>query len=269
METVLKILTYGAICLAVGVLGYIVLFVLFKGVPHLRLSLFSLKYTSENVSLLPALASTLILIVLSLIITIPIGVLSAVWMHEYASHGNRVVQLVRVAAQALAGIPSIVYGLFGMLFFVTFLGWGYCLLSGACTISLMILPLIMRSSEEALRAVPDIWREGSYGLGAQKLRTVFKIVLPAASPGILAGVILATGRIAGETSALIFTAGTVAQIPFQPMMSARSLAVHMYSLSSEGLHTGESYATGVVLLVLVILINWIATRVAKKIGGQG
>ena len=154
-----------------------------------------------------------------------------------------------------------------MIFFVITLGWGYSLLAGTCTLTIMILPLIMRTTEEALMSVPDAYREGSFGLGAGKLRTVFAIVLPAAVPGILAGVILAVGRIVGETAALIYTAGTVAQVPTNPMMSARTLSVHMYALSSEGLHTNEGYATAVVLLLVVVLINLLSAKIAKKIGG--
>jgi len=170
-----------------------------------------------------------------------------------------------VTAETLAGIPSIVYGLFGMLFFVIWMGWGMSVLAGACTLSIMILPLIMRTTEESLKAVPDSYREGSFGLGAGKLRTVFRIVLPSASPGILAGIILAIGRVVGETAALLYTAGSIARIPGSPMASGRTLAIHMYALSSEGLYTGQAYATAVVLLVVVIGINAMSAYMAKKI----
>jgi phosphate transport system permease protein len=153
-----------------------------------------------------------------------------------------------------------------MLFFVTRLGWGYSILAGAFTLAIMILPLVMRSTEEALKAVPDGYREGSFALGAGKLRTVFVIVLPAAAPGILAGVILAVGRIIGETAALIYTAGTVARVPATVFNSARTLSVHMYQLSSEGLHTNEAYATAVVLLVVVVGINALSAYIARKVG---
>ena len=164
-------------------------------------------------------------------------------------------EVIRLTTETLSGIPSIVYGLFGMLFFVNALGWGFSLLAGAFTLSIMILPLIMRTTEEALKAVPDSYREGSFGLGAGKLRTVFRIVLPSAVPGILAGIILAIGRIVGETAALIYTAGTVAQVPSSVFGSGRTLAVHMYNLSSEGLYMDQAYATAVILLVLVVGIN--------------
>lgn len=261
-------LTWAAAAITLCTLLFLVGFIFFKGIAHIKPSLFSLTYTSDNVSLMPALISTVMMTLLSLIIAVPLGVSAAIYLTEYARRGNKAVGLVRVTAETLSGIPSIVYGLFGLLFFVTALGWGFSLLAGAFTLSIMILPLIMRSSEEALIAVPDTYREGAFGLGAGKLRTVFRIVLPSAMPGILAGVILAIGRIVGETAALIYTAGTVAQIPESPMQSARTLSVHMYALSREGLHVDEGYATAVVLLVVVVLINAISARVAKRIGGR-
>ena len=194
----------------------------------------------------------------------PIGVFAAVFLVEYSGKESKIVQIIRMTAETLSGIPSIVYGLFGLMFFATTLGWGLCILSGAFTMVIMILPLIMRTTEEALKAVPDAYREASFGLGAGKLRTIFKIVLPAAVPGILAGVILATGRIVGETAALIFTAGTVAQIPSSLFGSGRTLALHMYALSNEGLHVNEAYATAVVLLVLVLFINGLSNLIAGK-----
>ena len=251
----------------IGVLAFIILFILVKGIPYIKPSLFSLTYNSENVSLMPALISTVIMTLLSLLIAAPLGIFAAIYLVEYAKRGNKAVTLVRVTTETLSGIPSIVYGLFGLLFFVTFLGWGFSVLAGAFTLAIMILPLIMRTSEEALKSVPDIYREGSFGLGAGKLRTIYKIVLPAAMPGILSGIILSVGRILGETAALIYTSGTVAQIPISPMQSARTLSVHMYSLSSEGLHTNEGYATAVVLLLIVILINALSAKIAKRIGG--
>jgi len=267
-ESIMRVLTWGAACITIGTLVFLVGFILVRGVPHIKPSLFALTYNSENVSLMPALVSTVVMTLLSLLIAVPLGVFAAIYLTEYAKRGNKAVAIVRVTAETLSGIPSIVYGLFGMLFFVTFLKWGYSVLAGAFTLSIMILPLIMRSSEEALKAVSDTYREGSFGLGAGKLRTVFRIVLPAAMPGILSGVILAIGRIVGETAALIYTAGTVAQMPQNPMVSARTLSVHMYALSGEGLHTNESYATAVVLLVVVVLINTLSAKIAKKIGAN-
>ena len=246
------------------VLIYLIAYILIMGIPNLSWDLFAWEYNSDNNSLMPALINTITMTVMSLVIAAPLGIFSAIYLVEYAKRGNKLVGVIRVTAETLSGIPSIVYGLFGMLFFVTALKWQLSLLSGAFTLAIMILPLIMRTTEEALKSVPDSYREGSFGLGAGRLRTVFRIVLPAAVPGILAGVILAIGRIVGETAALIYTAGTVAKIP-DLMSSGRTLAVHMFVLSNEGLHTDKAYATAVVLLVIVILINALSAFVAKKI----
>lgn len=247
------------------VLIFLIVYILVHGVPYLKPSLFSLHYNSENASLMPALINTVIMTFLSLLIAVPLGIFSAIFLVEYAKRGNRFVNVIRLTTETLQGIPSIVYGLFGMLFFVTTCHWGFSILAGAFTLAIMILPLIMRSTEEALKAVPDSYREGSFGLGAGKLRTVFRIVLPSAIPGILAGVILAIGRIVGETAALIYTAGTVAKVPGSLLGSGRTLAVHMYNLASEGLYMDQAYATAVILLVLVVLINTLSGVVAKKL----
>ncbi|WP_293660811.1 phosphate ABC transporter permease PstA [uncultured Phascolarctobacterium sp.] len=247
------------------VLSFLLGYILWQGLPNIEASLFALHYNSENVSLFPALVDTVLMVLLALAIATPLGIFAAVYLVEYASRGNKLVGVVRVTADTLAGIPSIVYGLFGMLFFVTYLKWGYSLLAGACTVAIMILPLIMRTTEEALKAIPDSYREGSYGLGAGKLRTVFAVVLPSAVPGILAGVILAIGRIVGETAALIYTSGTVAALPDGVLSSGRTLAVHMYVLASEGLYMKQAYATAVILVVIVIAINALSSRLAKQL----
>ena len=257
------IITIGAL---VSLIGYI----LITGIPHLTPELFSFQYNCENVSMLPAILNTVIMIVLTLILSVPIGILSAVYLVEYAKRGNKLVKVVRITTETLQGIPSIVFGLFGFIFFVITLKWQYSLLAGALTLAIMVLPVIIRTTEEALLAVPDSYREGSFGLGAGKLRTVFKIVLPSAVPGILAGVILAIGRIVGESAALIFTSGTAAKVPTSLFDSARTLSVHMYALLSEGLYTNQAHATAVVLLVVVIginaLSNFVASRFSKKRG---
>ena len=247
-----------------AVLLFLIVYILVHGIPYLKPSLFSFTYTSENASLMPALINTVIMTLLSLLIAVPLGIFAAIFLVEYAGRGKKVVEVIRLTTETLSGIPSIVYGLFGMLFFVTTCGWGFSLLAGAFTLSIMILPLIMRTTEEALKSVPDSYREGSFGLGAGKLRTVFRIVLPSAVPGILAGIILAIGRIVGETAALIYTAGTVADVPSSVMGSGRTLAVHMYNLASEGLYMDQAYATSVVLLILVVGINTLSSVVAKK-----
>lgn len=261
----LKGLVYFAAILTFTVLFFLVAYIVVKGVPHLTLDLFAWEYNTENVSLMPALINTIIITMVSLVIAVPVGIFSAIYLVEYASRGNKFINVIRITTETLSGIPSIVYGLFGMLFFVTALKWRNSILAGAFTLAIMILPLIMRTTEEALKSVPDSYREGSFGLGAGKLRTVFRIVLPSAIPGILAGVILAIGRIVGETAALVYTAGTVAEIPDSLMDSGRTLAVHMYTLSSEALYMDQAYATAVVLLILVIGINSLSSFVAKKL----
>lgn len=248
------------------VLVLIVGYILVKGIPHLTPELFSWEYTSDNVSLLPSLINTLLMTALSLVTAVPLGLGAAIYLAEYARRGSRLVKLVRLTAETLSGIPSIIYGLFGSLFFVVALDMQLSLISGALTLSIMVLPLIMRTAEEALLAVPDSYREGSFGLGAGRLRTTFRVVLPSAIPGILAGVILAVGRIVGETAALIYTAGTVPEIVESISDSARTLSVHMYVISQEGLYIDQSYATAVVLLIMVAGINALSAYIAKRIG---
>ena len=265
LSIILRTLVIVAACITGGTLLYIVGYILINGIPHLSPELFSWEYNSENLSMLPSIINTLIITALSLIIAVPLGIFSAIYLVEYAKRGNKLVGIIRITAETLSGIPSIVYGLFGMLFFVTALNMDYSILAGSLTMCIMILPLIMRTTEEALKSVPDIYREGSFGLGAGRLRTVFRVVLPSAVPGILAGVILSIGRIVGETAALIYTAGTFADIPEGIMDSGRTLSVHMYTLSREGLHIDQTYATAVVLLIVVILINSLSALVAKRI----
>lgn len=262
---IVMILVLLAAALTIAALLFLLVYILVNGIPYLNADLFSWEYTSENVSVVPAMINTVIMAVISLIFAIPFGIGSAIYLVEYANKGNKLVKVVRVTAETLTGIPSIVYGLFGMLFFVTALHWRFSILAGACTLAIMVLPVILRTTEEALVAVPDSFREGSFGLGAGKLRTIFKIILPSAVPGILSGVILSIGRIVGETAALMYTAGTVAAIPKSLFSSGRTLAVHMYVLASEGLHVDQAYATAVVLLVLVIVINALSSFLAKKI----
>lgn len=269
---ILRALVYAGTAVATLVLVGIVGYILVSGVPHLSPSLFAWEYTSENVSLMPALVGTLLMAALSLLLAVPIGVGAALYLVEYARSNSAFVRLVRVTTETLQGIPSIIYGLFGLLFFTTLLGWGLSLMAGACTLAIMVLPVVMRTTEEALLAVPESYRQGGFALGAGRVRTVFCCVLPSALPGIVGGVLLALGRCVGEVAALLFTAGTVAQIPdfagqgvFALFDSCRTLAVHMYVLASEGLHMNETYATAVVLLVLIVLLNAAANFAAKKL----
>ena len=264
----LRLLMVVATIFTVGITVCLVGYILVKGIPNLTPEQFAREYNTENVSMLPAIINTVLMVILVLLFAVPIGVGAAIYLVEYAKKGNKLVKIVRVTTETLQGIPSIVYGLFGYLFFAVFFGWGYTFLGGALTLAIMILPLIMRTTEEALLSVPDSFREGSFGLGAGKLRTIFKIILPSAIPGIVAGVILGIGRVVGETAALMFTAGTIAKVPGSLMDSGRTLAVHMYALLSEGLYMNQAYASAVVLMVLVLLINacsgWIAKKLTKR-----
>lgn len=265
---IMFILVHLATLITVLSIGFLLVYVLVKGIPNLNADIFSWEYTSDNCSLVPALINTVYMTLLSLLIAGPIGIFAAIYLVEYAKTGNKLVGVVRITAETLTGIPSIVYGLFGMLFFTNACGLRLSLISGALTLAIMVLPVIMRTTEEALMAVPKSYREGSFGLGAGKLRTVFKVVLPSAVPGILSGIILATGRIVGETAALIYTAGSVAKMATKLTDSTRTLAVHMYLLSKEGLHTDQGYATAVVLLVLVVLINFASDKIAGKVAAD-
>lgn len=263
LSLVFKIITVVAITITVAVFLLIVGYVFINGVPHLSPKLFEWKYTSENASMMTSIITTFEMVLISLIIAAPLGIFCAIYLVEYAKRGNKAVKLIRLTTETLSGIPSIIYGIFGNLFFVLALKWDYSIMAGACTLSIMVLPLIIRSTEEALKSVDDSYREGSFGLGAGKLRTIFVIVLPSAISGILSGVILAIGRVVGETAALVFTSGTIAQLAGL-FDSSSTLAVHMYTLSSEGLYMDEAAATGVVLMVSVLLLNFLASFVAKK-----
>ena len=262
----LRILVILSAIITAGVVLFIIGYILYHGVPNLAMpGLFSWEFTAENQSMLPAIINTVIMIALTLMLAVPIGVFAAIYLVEYSKRGNRFVKIIRITAETLSGIPSIVYGLFGYIVFVITLGWSFTLLSGVITMAIMILPLIMRTTEEALMAVPDSFREGSFGLGAGRLRTVFRIVLPSSVPGILSGVILAIGRIVGESAALIFTSGTNPVVPKSLFSSASTLSVHLYTLLNEGRYTDQAYATAVVLLIVVIIINALSSVLAKKL----
>lgn len=246
------------------IIGYI----LVKGIPNLNPDLFALTYNSKNLSMLPSIFNTLLLTLCTLLLAIPIGVFSAVFLVEYSKKDSVFVKLIRITNETLSGIPSIVYGLFGFLAFVIAKEWGYSLKAGVITLAIMVLPLIIRTTEEAIMSVPLAYREASYGLGAGKLRTIFVVILPTAMPGILSGIILAIGRIVGETAALVYTAGTVPDAAESLSSSTRTLSVHLYCLLNEGLFTNEAYATAVVLLFVVLGINALSGIIAKRIKNE-
>lgn len=266
---ILKALCYLAGLITMGSLALIVVYICVKGIPYLTPELFAIEYNSDNVSMFHAIVNTLSMTALALLFSVPVGVGGGIYLAEYAKPGSKLVKLVRVTAETLSGIPSIIYGLFGMMAFVTAMRLGNSLISGALTLAIMTLPLILRQTEESLLSVPMSYREGSYGLGAGKLRTTVRIVLPVATPGILAAVLLSIGRIAGETAALIFTSGTVARIADNLGASGRTLAVHLYVLQQEGLHVNQAFAVAVVLLVVVIIMNAVSSAVARKLTRKG
>ena len=268
MDWVRFFLMWGCGLATGAILLYLVGFILVKGIPHITPSLFAIEYTIENQSLFPALVTTLIMVVLTLVIAVPFGVFTAIYLVEYAPRGSRLVRIIRMTTETLAGIPSIVFGLFGYIFFAAWLGWGKSILTGCFTLAIMILPLIMRTTEESLKSIPDTYREGSFGLGAGRLRTVWRVILPSAMPGIFAGIILAVGRIVGETAALIFTIGSVIKIPENLFSQGRTLALHVLQLSSQGHNRNEAYATAVVLLVVVIGINMLSGAIERRFASR-
>lgn len=255
----LTYLALGAFTLtSVAMLLWIVLYIVIKGIGHVNVGL-----------LIEPIVTTIYMVGLGLIIAAPIGIGAAIYLEEYAS-GGKLVELVRFAIQCLTAIPSIIFGLFGMMFFVTQLQFGYSLLAGGLTVAMMILPTIVKTTEEALKTVPVSYREASLALGVTKIMTIVKVVLPSAVPGILAGIVLSTGRIVGETAAIYLTAGMVLRIPQNLMESGRTLSVHLYMLAKEGISLEQAYGTAIVLLVVVLVLNLltyaIAGRVAKKQG---
>lgn len=268
LSLLMYIIVILAAALSVVALIFLIVYILIMGVPNLTPDLFAWEYNSNNVSCMPAIINTVIITLLTLVIAVPFGIGAAIYLVEYAKRGSKFVKVIRTMTETLSGIPSIVYGLFGMLCFVTAFHWGFSILAGALTLAIMVLPTIMRTTEEALISVPDSYREGSFGLGAGKLRTIAKTILPSAMPGILAGIILAIGRIVGETAALIYTAGSTTGLVSGVMSSGRTLAIHMYMLANEGLHTDQAWGTAVVLLVLVLGINTLSSFIAKKLSSK-
>lgn len=256
----LKTLIYIAAGFTLTALLWIIAYILIKGIPGLSMDFI----INPKTGILPSIIATLEMVAIAILIAAPIGISSAIFLTEYAKQG-KITKIIRFATESLSGIPSIIYGLFGLLFFVKALGWGWSLLSGSLTASIMILPTIIRATEETIKSVPKEFREGSYGLGASKIRTIFKIILPTASPGILAAMILSIGRVVGETAALVLTAGTVLQLPGSVMDSGRTLSVHLYLLAKEGISFEAAFATATVLIITILIVNFAATYLAHKV----
>lgn len=264
-ENILKFLIYLSAIFTVGTLAIIVGYIFAKGVGKLNLHFLISDYSSSgDGGILPMIVSTVYMVGVSIAIATPIGILAAIYMQEYAKQG-KLVKAIRFATESLAGIPSIIYGLFGGIFFVTVLKLSFSILSGALTVAIIILPLIIRTTEEALKTVPRSYREASLALGSTKFQTLYKVVLPSAVPGILSGIILSVGRVIGESAAIFLTAGTVAQMPSGIFDSARTLTVHAYLLTKESGDIQTAAALGIVLIFIVLTLNTIAKTIAKKL----
>lgn len=256
---------YSAIGLSLAILLSIMLLIIINGLANLSFDfVFSLSAPRGH-SLMPMLVTTLVVVVLTLGIAAPLGIGAAIYLNEYASNKSRFVKFVRVSIETLSGIPSIIYGLFGFLFYVILLGWTWSIQAGIFTVAIMILPIIIRSTEEALKSVPMSYRTGSYALGAGKFYTIRKVILPAASNGIIASIILSIGRLVGETAALLLTAGTLLDMPTSLSNSAATLSVFMYTITVEHGDMARAYATAIVLMILVLGLNLLANYVAKRL----
>lgn len=270
IDSIIKIFIYLSAFLCVGILVWLISYVVINGLSHLSWDFMTQDYHPDNTGgIFPMIVTTLYLIATSLAIATPLGIFSAIYLTEYAKQG-RLVSLIRFATESLSGIPSIIYGLFGMLFFVTTLKWGFSIIAGAATVSIMILPTIIRTTEEAIKAVPRGFREGSLALGATKLRTLFRIVVPSALPGIITAVLLSVGRVIGETAAIFLPVGTHYRIPSSVLSSGRTLSVHLYILAKEGISFEMAFATGSVLIITILVINFL-TRILEKrlsVGGR-
>lgn len=264
-DNILNSLLYISSFVTVGVLVLIVGFIFIKGIKGISLDyIFSDYSASGDGGIFPMILSTLYMVLVSIAVSTPIGILSAIYLNEYAKKG-KIVEIIRFATECLSGIPSIVYGLFGGIFFVVTLKMQYSIIAGALTVAIIILPVIIRTTEEALKIVPNEYREGSLAMGATKFQTLYKVILPSALPGILSGVILSIGRVIGESAAVFLTAGTVASMPLTIFDSARTLTVHSYLLTKELGDISGAASVGIVLIIIVLFLNTIAKFIAKKL----
>ncbi|MHC0038495.1 phosphate ABC transporter permease PstA [Pseudoneobacillus sp. C159] len=251
--------------LTIAVLVIIVGFIFIKGFRLINFDFIFGDYSpSGGGGILPMIVTTLYTIVISLLIATPIGIFAAVYLQEYAKQG-RLVRIIRFATESLTGIPSIIYGLFGAVFFVTTLKLGMSIIAASLTLTIIVLPVIIRTTEESLKTVPNTYREGSLALGTTKLQTLYKVILPSAMPGILSGIILSMGRIVGESAAIFLTAGTVAAMPESIFSSARTLTVHSFLVTQEAGDIELASAVGIVLIVIILVLNLTAMFISKKL----
>ena len=264
-DNILSTLLYLSAFVTVGLLVLIVGFIFVNGIKGINLNYIFGDYSARgDGGILPMIVSTVYMVLISIGIATPVGILSAIYLHEYAKKG-KIVEMIRFATECLAGIPSIIYGLFGGIFFVVTLKMQYSIIAGAFTVAIIILPVIIRTTEEALKTVPNEYREGSLAMGATKFQTLYKVILPSALSGILSGVILSIGRTIGESAAILLTAGTVAKMPLTIFDSARTLTVHSYLLTKEMGDISGAASVGVVLIVIVLALNTLAKFIGKKL----
>lgn len=268
-EKIARGFLWASVLVTLGAMLAIVFHILEQGLVHVNWTFLTdePRFMGKEGGIFPTIVSTVYLILLSLAIATPIGIMAAIQLTEYTQKGP-LVKTIRFATETLAGIPSIIFGLFGFAFLVLFMGFSWSLISGGLTLAFMVLPTIVRTSEEAIKSVPLSYREGSMALGATKWQTVWKIVLPSALPGIVTGVILSIGRVVGETAAVILTAGSSLNIPTSVMDPARSMSVHLYILAMEGISMEKAYATAAVLIILIFIINTIANRIMRKMSSN-
>ncbi|MDO7786020.1 phosphate ABC transporter permease PstA [Desulforamulus aquiferis] len=264
-EKVAKAFLWISVIVTIGALMAVIFHILQNGLMHINWAFLTEhpKQMGKEGGIFPTIVSTVYLILISLAIATPIGIMAAIQLTEYTKTGP-LVKVIRFATETLAGIPSIIFGLFGFAFLVLFMGFSWSLLSGGLTLAFMVLPTIVRTSEEAIKSVPLSFREGSMALGATKWQTVWKIVLPSALPGILTGIILSMGRAVGETAAVILTAGSSLNIPASIMDPGRTMSVHLYILAMEGISMEKAYATAAVLIILIFVINSLANLIMRK-----
>lgn len=258
-------LLWATALITIGCLVLIIVFILKEGLPSISWEFLTTfpEAMGRKGGIFPTIVASLYLTVVSLIIATPVGVGAAIYLTEYTREGW-ITKIIRFGTETLAGVPSIIFGLFGYAFLVTFLHLGFSILSGAITVALMLLPTIIRTSEEAIKAVPGSYREGSMALGAHKWTTIAKVVIPAALPGIVTGLVLGIGRAIGETAAVWLTVGGALRLPVSIMDSARPMTLHLYTLAAEGLSLPRAYATASVLIITIWLINTIAGILMSK-----
>ncbi|OEF25589.1 phosphate ABC transporter permease PstA [Vibrio rumoiensis] len=268
-DLMLNIFIGASAALTVGFLFWIIWYILSNGLQHVDWNFITDDYTrtGDEHGIFPMIIATIYMVIASISVAAPLGIMTAIYLTEYAKPGSKLVKVIRFCTESLAGIPSIIFGLFGMTFFVAVLGLGFSILSGALTLSILILPVIIRTTEEALMAVSQTYREGSYGLGASKIYTIWRLILPSAMPGILTSVILSIGRVIGESAPVFLTAGMVARIPESVLDSGRTLTVHLYKLTTELFSVEEwnqAYGTATVLIVLVLIINMLTKFIGSR-----